>query len=51
MVTDADTIYMNPDSSHMFNGIESLISVDTDSFDTSNVTDMRYMFDSIDSLT
>jgi len=42
--TDADTIYLNPDSGLMFQSMEALMSIDTDKWDTSTVTDMRGMF-------
>ena len=50
--TKADTIYANQDSSYMFVEMESLTSLTLpDSFDTSNVTDMRGMFSYMYSLT
>ena len=49
--TDASTIYLNSDSSYMFDANVSLESIDTTNWDTSNVTNMEYMFELCGSLT
>ena len=49
--TDADVIYLNPDSSSMFNGFSRLTSVDTNNWDASEVTSMRNMFNGCSRLT
>ena len=43
--TEAETIYMNPDSSYMFYYMEWLTRLDISNWDTSNVTNMSYMFE------
>jgi len=42
--SEADTIYMNSDSSYMFYYMYSLKNFDADGFDTSKVESMSYMF-------
>jgi uncharacterized repeat protein (TIGR02543 family) len=42
--TEADFMYMNADSSHMFQGLKNITELDLSDFITSNVTDMSYMF-------
>jgi surface protein len=42
--TDAETIYFNPDSSFMFNGLVNFTGTDLTEADTSNVTNMENMF-------
>ena len=42
--TDADIIYLNPDSGLMFQSMEALTTIDTNKWDTSIVTDMRGIF-------
>ncbi len=49
--TDAETIYLNEDSSQMFYYFEDLQTIDTDGWDTSKVTNMSDMFYSCSSLT
>ena len=49
--SDDDNPNLNQDSSFMFNGLNGLSSIDISSFDTSNVTDMEWMFYSCSSLT
>lgn len=50
-VTNYGKIYANANSSCMFSGLSSLISIDElGLLDTSNVTDMSYMFDNCDEL-
>ena len=50
--SDADTIYVDRDSSRMFRGMQALTSLTLpDSFDTSNVTDMSQMFYDVSALT
>ena len=44
--TEADTIYLNPDSSYMFYRLTSLSNIDMDSWNTINVESMYYMFSS-----
>ena len=47
--TEAETIYMNPDSSYMFNFMLWLTWLDLTNLDTSNVINMSYMFGTYDS--
>ncbi len=47
---DADKIYMNEDSSHIFENLHDLIEIDLDAFDTSKVKNMEKMFYSAESL-
>ncbi|MBO6195093.1 MAG: BspA family leucine-rich repeat surface protein [Bacilli bacterium] len=42
--SDAKTIYMNSDSSYIFDSFKSLQSVDLSTLNSSNVTTMAYMF-------
>ncbi len=49
--TDADYIYMNPNSRSLFRQLNSLEELDLSSFDTSKVTTMQQMFHSDKSLT
>ena len=49
--SDADTVYMNEDSSKMFYYCTKLTSLDVSSFDTSNVTNMSGMFGGCSGLT
>jgi len=42
--TEADFMYMNADSSHMFQGLTNITELDLSDFITSNVTNMEYMF-------
>jgi len=42
--TEADKIYMNSDSSYMFNNMNSLRSIDVRDWDARRVTDMNSMF-------
>ena len=42
--TDAEVIYLNSDSSYMFNEFYYMTTVDTTNWDTSNVTNMFSMF-------
>jgi uncharacterized repeat protein (TIGR02543 family) len=42
--TEADFMYMNADSSHMFQGLSNITELDLSDFITSNVTNMEYMF-------
>ena len=49
--TEAETIYMNPDSSHMFSYMQWLTWLDLSGWDTSNVTNMWYMFQGCTKLT
>jgi surface protein len=48
--TDADTIYLNQDSSSMFYGIRSGTYIDTSGWDTSRATNMYNMFSECRSL-
>ena len=49
--TEADVIYLNPDSSHMFSNMVNITTVDTSKWDTSKVRDMSQMFLDCSSLT
>lgn len=49
--TEAEKAYLNMDSNNMFYFLPDLISLDLSSFDTSQVTDMRYMFSELSMLT
>ncbi len=49
--SEADTVYMNEDSSNMFYKCTGLTSLDVSGFDTSNVTNMNNMFSSCSGLT
>ena len=49
--SEADTVYMNEDSSYMFYYCNGLTSLDVSDFDTSNVTYMGYMFNHCSGLT
>ncbi len=42
--SDSDKIYLNPDSSYLFNELQKVESIDLSMFDTSKVTTMRSMF-------
>ena len=44
--SEADTIYLNADSSHLFSNLTNATSIDLSPFDTSEVTNMKRMFDS-----
>ena len=44
IVTEADKIYLNEDSSGMFGGLEFVTKIDTTNWDTSKVTNMSDMF-------
>ena len=48
--SDSNKIYLNEDSSYMFNNLISLNSIDLGNFDTSNVTNMLSMFSLCQSL-
>ena len=48
--TDADTIYMNPDSSYMFYNMHWLTSLDISNWNTSSVRDMSSIFFNCNSL-
>ena len=48
--TEAEKVYLNMDSNNMFYFLPDLISLDLSSFDTSQVTDMRYMFSELSML-
>lgn len=48
--TEAEKAYLNMDSNNMFYFLPDLISLDLSSFDTSQVTDMRYMFSELSML-
>ena len=50
LVTQADVVYMNPDSSYMFYNCNNLTELDLSNLDTSNVTNMSYMFSNCNSL-
>ncbi len=47
--TDADKISLSSDSSYLFSGLTKLTSLDSN-FDTSNVTNMKYMFNKLNSI-
>ena len=55
--TEPEKVYLNEDSSKMFNResleqkIENILELDLSNFDTSNVTDMSYMFYGMSNLT
>ena len=55
--TEPEKIYLNMDSSEMFSAgdgrqkISDILDLDLSNFDTSQVTDMRYMFDGMHKLT
>jgi surface protein len=49
--TEADKIYLNPDSSYMFYRLDGLIYPDLSNWNTSSVTNMSSMFSSCSSLT
>ena len=49
--TDADVIYFNSDSSYMFYNLQNLVSTDLTWANTSNVTNMKWMWGHWDSLT
>ena len=51
LYTEAEKIYMNYTSAHMFANFNKLESIDLSMFDTSKVTNMIYMFYNCDSLT
>ena len=42
--SQADTVYLNPDSSNMFSGFVNINIIDIENFDTSRVTNMSRMF-------
>ena len=42
--SDAEVIFMNEDSSHIFGGLWKLSDIDVSEFNTSKVTNMSYMF-------
>ena len=48
--SEADTIFMNPDSSIMFNGFRNLTSMDLSGFDSTNVTNMELLFYDLESI-
>jgi surface protein len=48
--TAAEKIYLNEDSSHMFQEFAGLTGLNLNDWDASNVTDMNYMFFSCTSL-
>ena len=48
--TEAEKIYMNPNSSHMFYGMKWLTWLDLSNWNTSNVTNMTYIFNSCSNL-
>ena len=48
--TEPEKAYLNMDSNNMFYFLPDLISLDLSSFDTSQVTDMRYMFSELSML-
>ena len=48
--TEAEKVYLNMDSNNMFYFLPDLISLDLSSFDTSQVTDMGYMFSELSML-
>ena len=47
---ETEKVYLNMDSNNMFYFLPDLISLDLSSFDTSQVTDMRYMFSELSML-
>ena len=47
---EAEKVHLNMDSNNMFYFLPDLISLDLSSFDTSQVTDMRYMFSELSML-
>ena len=49
--TDVDIVYMNADSSHMFNNLQGLVNLDLSDLDSSNVTNMSYIFNNCYALT
>jgi surface protein len=44
LYSDADTVYMNENSSYIFSKFPTLTDVQMNRFDTSKVIDMSYMF-------
>ena len=48
--SEADKIYLNSDSSYMFNGLSNIISLNLTNFDTSKVTNMQAMFQDLHNL-
>ena len=49
--SELNKIYMNIDSSYMFEHFDKVLSIDLSHFDTSKVTDMSYMFYYVRSIT
>ena len=47
---DTDKIYLNSDSSYMFYNMQGLTWLDLSNFDTSNVTNMKFMFEGCSNL-
>ncbi len=48
--SEAYIIYLNSDSSYLFNGLSNITSLDLTNFDTSKVTNMEGMFQGLNSL-
>ena len=49
--SEADIVYMNPDSMQYFTTFKNATSIDLSFFDTSNVTNMSFMFKDLSKLT
>ena len=49
--SEADTVYLNPDSSYMFYNFTGLTNIDLSQFNASNVENMNHMFSKTTSLT